>query len=540
MTTIDNETPISPRRPSKKRIAQTIAATAALATAFAVVSPVIGDTAAADAASTYKVGKAIVSDSMSRTQSSGWGKYSSSVSYSSTGTEFSVNGSRALIALPASGKTKAVNTNYKLQDVVSTYKVSTNKLATSGAGIYSSLLARKSAAGDYRATLRVSPQGVSYLELSRWTPGGMKQLKTPVKLGFKVAANKQVNVKLEVTGKPSVSVRAKAWPVGSTEPTSWTTAATDSSSEALTSAGTVEVSAYRGSNSPVATLSYDDLVISPMTATTTSAPTTVAPTVPTTPPASSSTGYVAGWGNPVWQDEFNGSLSKWTVRDDATHGVLSYDRAIIKKENATTKDGVLTIRGKRMDKPVVKSGTRAFSTGYIDSIGKFSQKYGRWEMRAKLPLTKGNSKGIWPAFWLRPDGAKTGGEIDIMEAYGTPISANTSFDPFNRSEGTLHYDQTGKNKTNSWIPVTDLSGGYHTWTFEWTPEGMTWLFDGKPFKTVKRAGNAAYEKAFETAAKFHIRLNTQYGSPYWGMPDSTTKDTADFKVDYVRAWAYKG
>lgn len=536
MTTV-NETPSSQRRPTKKRVIQALAVTAALTTTLTLVPPIAGESPNAIAAANYSVGKAIVSDSMNRTESSGWGEYSSAVSYSSKGADFSVNGSRALIKLPDSGKTKAVNTDYKLQDVVTTYKVSTDKLASSGAGIYSSLHARKSTAGDYRATLRVSPGGVAYLELNRWTSNGMKQLRAPVKLGFNIAANQQINIKLEVTGKPSVDVQAKAWPVGSKEPAGWNTSATDSSKEALTTPGTVEVSAYRGNKSPAATLSYDDLVISPMKSTSSA---NSGPVAPTTPPSSSSNGYVAGWGTPVWQDEFSGALSKWTVRDDATHGVLSYDRAIIKKENATTKDGVLTIKGKRMNKPVVKSGTREFSTGYIDSIGKFSQKYGRWEMRAQLPLTKGNAKGIWPAFWLRPDGAKTGGEIDIMEAYGTPHSANTSFDPFNRSEGTLHYDQTGKSKTNSWIPVTDLSGGFHTWAFEWTPEGMTWLFDGKPFKTVKRAGNAAYEKAFETAAKFHIRLNMQYGSPYWGMPDSTTKDTADFKIDYVRAWSYKG
>ncbi|PQZ91102.1 hypothetical protein CQ018_14145 [Arthrobacter sp. MYb227] len=533
---------------------QAVAATAALATAVAVIAPVIGKPAIAEAATKYTVGKAVVSDSMSRTQASGWGKASSAVSYISNGSEFSVNGSRALIALPASGKTSGVNASYKLQDLVATYKVSTNKLATSGAGIYSSLHARKSTAGDYRATLRISPQGVSYLELNRWTSKGMKSLTNPVKLGFNVAANKQVNMKLEVAGKPAVSVRAKAWPVGTTEPTAWTTSATDSTSDALTGVGTVQVSAFRGSNSPVSALSYDDLVIAPLAASSTSTkppttttpnpPPTTAPTPPPTtaptPPPSASDGYLAGWGTPVWQDEFSGSLSKWTVRDDATHGVLSYDRAIIKKENAVTKDGVLSIQGKRMATPVNKGGLREFSTGYVDSIGKFSQKYGRWEMRAQLPLTKDNAKGVWPAFWLRPDGAKTGGEIDIMEAYGTPHTANTNFNPFNRSEGTLHYDQTGKSKTNSWIPVTDLSGGYHTWAFEWTPSGMTWLFDGKPYKTVKREGNAAYEKAFETAAKFHIRLNMQYGSPYWGMPDSTTKNTADYKIDYVRVWAYKG
>ena len=32
----------------------------------------------------------------------------------------------------------------------------------------------------------------------------------------------------------------------------------------------------------------------------------------------------------------------------------------------------------------------------------------------------------------------------------------------------------------------------------------------------------------------------QYGYSYWGMPDSTTKDSADFQVDYVRVWKYQG
>lgn len=537
MTNDSSQQPLFQARTGKKRTILAIAAVAA--TTLSVMVPTLSAPTHAEAAVSYVEGKPVVSDAMSRSVSSGWGKASSSVSYNGSGSAFSVNGSRALIALPASGKTNGVSASYNLQDVAATYRVSTNKLATAGAGIYSSLHARKTVAGDYRTSLRVAPTGVAYLEVNRWTRSGMKTLASPVQLPFRVAAGKQVNVKLEVTGKPSVNVKAKAWPVGSAEPSAWSTSATDTSAKALTRAGTVQVSAYRGSNSPAATLAYDDLVISPLTAASSVAP-SPAPTLPVAPSPAPAPGNLPGWGNPVWQDEFSGPLSKWTVRDDSTHGVLSYDRAIIKKGNAVTKDGVLNIQGKRMSEPVIKGGKREFSTGYIDSIGKFSQKYGRWEMRAQLPLTKGNAKGIWPAFWLRPDGAKTGGEIDIMEAYGTPHSANTKFDPFNRSEGTLHYDQTGKSKTNSWIPTTDLSGGYHTWAFEWTPTGMTWLFDGKPFKTVARAGNAAYEKAFETSAKFHIRLNMQYGSPYWGMPNSTTKDLAAFKVDYVRAWAYKG
>ena len=61
---------------------------------------------------------------------------------------------------------------------------------------------------------------------------------------------------------------------------------------------------------------------------------------------------------------------------------------------------------------------------------------------------------------------------------------------------------------------------------------------------MERANNPAYEKAFETSAKFHTRLNLQVGSPYWGMPNtsdsSVTKNYVDYQIDYVRAWSYNG
>jgi len=45
----------------------------------------------------------------------------------------------------------------------------------------------------------------------------------------------------------------------------------------------------------------------------------------------------------------------------------------------------------------------------------FAQKYGYFEMRAKLP----GGKGVWPAFWLiGADKSKQSSEIDVLEYYG--------------------------------------------------------------------------------------------------------------------------
>lgn len=249
-----------------------------------------------------------------------------------------------------------------------------------------------------------------------------------------------------------------------------------------------------------------------------------------------------GWGLPVFRDEFDGGLELWTVRDKETHGSLSYDRAIISRDQAAVRNGILTITGQRLERPFPGKNDRFFMTGYLDTSNTFSQKYGRWEIRARLPVPPGSSQGIWPAFWLRPDGGATGGEIDIFEAYGTSESAPFGFATASRTQASLHFDQSGKNKTTAWTPaIANLDTEYHVWAFEWTPTGMSWYIDGLAYKTVKRSDYPEYDAAFSTEAEFQMRLNLQYGSEYWGYPDpadpESTIDSAAFEIDYVRAWA---
>lgn len=252
--------------------------------------------------------------------------------------------------------------------------------------------------------------------------------------------------------------------------------------------------------------------------------------------------FLPGWGVPVHRDEFDAGLEQWTVRDRSTHGSLSYDRALIGSSQVAVRNGMLTITGRRLAVPVPGSEDRPFLTGYVDSAGIFSQEYGRWEIRARLPVPPGSSQGIWPAFWLRPDNSATEGEIDIMEAYGTSASAPYGLSTRSRTQASLHFDQSGQNKTSGWTPaIPGLDTEFHVWAFEWTPAGMAWYIDGLLYKTVRREDYPAYDAAFGTGAKFHMRLNLQYGSKYWGYPDPVdpdiTADLAPFDIDYVRVWA---
>jgi beta-glucanase (GH16 family) len=234
---------------------------------------------------------------------------------------------------------------------------------------------------------------------------------------------------------------------------------------------------------------------------------------------------------PVWQDEFNGGTSLWNVRDGQS---LSYDRARILARNVSVSDGNLNITAKRET-----VAGRDFTTGYLDTNKKFEQTYGRWEIRAQIPTTPGQSRGIWPAFWLRNDSV---GEIDIMEAWGDPslLNARLGTSMLTVHESTLG---TGRKAAFNWEVLSGAtehsSLAFHTWAIEYTPTELRGYFDGEHVVTMtKERYPWLWGSTFNSPLE--MRLNMQIGSSYHGFPVgpdySDTKMPATFKVDYVRAW----
>ncbi|HRW28296.1 MAG TPA: glycoside hydrolase family 16 protein, partial [Bacteroidales bacterium] len=100
-----------------------------------------------------------------------------------------------------------------------------------------------------------------------------------------------------------------------------------------------------------------------------------------------------GW-QLVWQDEFNGNsldTSKWTVliRETSKHNELQY----YLPDEVYVENGILRIRSR-----VRRYGSKEYTSGRLDTDGKFAPVYGRFEIRAKLP----GGQGLWPAHWLYP------------------------------------------------------------------------------------------------------------------------------------------
>jgi len=269
----------------------------------------------------------------------------------------------------------------------------------------------------------------------------------------------------------------------------------------------------------------------------------------------------------VWSDEFDGRAidrTKWDY--DTGNGFFNYDANqwisgwgngelqyyTREPENAFVKDGMLHIRAlKESYNGSGYTSARLKSRGR-DGSSLFSQKYGRFEFRAKLPT----GRGIWSAMWMLPLEEKYGiwassGEIDVAETRGHEPT---------KVVGTLHYGSrwpintsTGKDYL---LPSGQSITDFHTYAVEWEPGEIRWYADGQLYATQsfwwsssKMNGVNAIKPAVESDLNpwpapfdqpFYILMNLAVGGAFGGNPDKTTSFPAEMIVDYVRVYEKTG
>lgn len=131
--------------------------------------------------------------------------------------------------------------------------------------------------------------------------------------------------------------------------------------------------------------------------------------------------------NLVWSDEFDYSgAPDSTVWNFEQGFARNEELQWYQKENAYCKDGLLIIEAKseKRDNPIYEEGSndwrrsRRFiecTSSSITTSGKKEFLYGRFEVRARIPV----GKGTWPAIWTLGNAMEwpSCGEIDIMEFY---------------------------------------------------------------------------------------------------------------------------
>jgi beta-glucanase (GH16 family) len=238
----------------------------------------------------------------------------------------------------------------------------------------------------------------------------------------------------------------------------------------------------------------------------------------------------------VWSDEFDGKeldQSKWEVIVNGRGGGNS-ELQYYRKENVRVADGMLIIEA-RKEKFSGPDGTRDFTSARIRSKGKGDWKYGKIEVRAKLP----KGKGLWPAIWMMPTDNRYGnwpnsGEIDMVELVGHEPAV---------VHGTLHYGDRAKRQMEKGASFKLNEGTFadefHVFGLEWEEGKISWSVDGKVYQTQKdwHTRDAAFPAPFDQ--RFHLILNVAVGGTWPGEPDNSTRFPAEMTVDWVRVYQRK-
>ena len=151
-----------------------------------------------------------------------------------------------------------------------------------------------------------------------------------------------------------------------------------------------------------------------------------------------------------------------------------------------------------------------YTSGYLNTKDSFSQTYGYFEARMKLPT----GQGSWPAFWLFRKDQVWPPELDIMEAWNDSTAVQT-----------LHTAQTGthtQTSSSTWVP--DGGDAFHTYGFMWTATTLTWYLDGV----------AVFSQP--TPSDMHSPMYMVLNNAVSGQV-TDPNFTSSLDVDYVRAYA---
>jgi len=247
----------------------------------------------------------------------------------------------------------------------------------------------------------------------------------------------------------------------------------------------------------------------------------------------------AAIGGLTWSDEFNAAAGT-----PPNSGRWSYDvggggwgNSQLEYDTSSTSNvahdgaGNLVITARRESAGLsCWYGPCQYTAARIKTQGKFTQRFGRFEARLRIP----RGQGLWPAFWMLGDnigsvGWPNSGEIDIMENIGR--------EP-NTVHGSLHGPgYSGGNPLTGQFGIgSAFADAFHTFAVDWGPTFVTWYVDGVAYQTKTSSQTNGNPWVFDHP--FFLILNVAVGGTWPGSPNASTVFPQTMAIDYVRAYAW--
>jgi len=224
----------------------------------------------------------------------------------------------------------------------------------------------------------------------------------------------------------------------------------------------------------------------------------------------------------VWSDEFNTDgapdSTKWGYDLGAGGwGNNELEYYTNRSENTVVAGGVLkitAIKENYMGSP--------YTSARLLTKDKYAFKYGKVEVRAKLP----EGVGTWPAIWMLGSDAATAGwpgcgEIDIMEHLGRDL---------NKIYGTLHYPgHSGGNADGGTRVIANATTEFHIYSLEWNAATIKISVDGEIVHIVANSSGIPFNH------EFFLIMNMAMGGGFGGAVDPSFTN-ASMLVDYIRVY----
>ena len=238
--------------------------------------------------------------------------------------------------------------------------------------------------------------------------------------------------------------------------------------------------------------------------------------------------------NLVWHDEFNGEgevdLAKWDKPEyNRRNNNKGKDGWWLKENSYQDGNGNLVIKASKIDNRNSDNDAHDYATGAVRSKNKFEQKYGKFEVRCRLPT----QPGWWVAFWLMSESV---GNVDSSGEDGTEIDIMEGFGWTDRINQALHWDGYGddhKSVSHSLV-IEGIRNEYHHFSLEWNEKEYVFFVDGiEIWRT--NAGGVSKVPAY-------IKLTGELSTESWAIGDWWSKDPSIgkfpdyFLIDYVRVW----
>lgn len=257
----------------------------------------------------------------------------------------------------------------------------------------------------------------------------------------------------------------------------------------------------------------------------------------------------AGW-KLIWNDEFN-----YTGKPDSSY--WGYENTFVRNEehqwyqpdNARCENGALVLeaRKEQVKNPAYKAGSKSwytnrefaeYTSSSVKTSGKKEFQYGRFEVRARIPV----AGGAWPAIWFlgREMEWPSCGEIDLMEYYriqGIPhILANAAW-------GTDHrYTAKWNTKTVPFTHFTEKDSNwaqaFHIWRMDWDEDFIRMYLDDELLNEIplSETTNGTFGKGTNPFHQPHyLLLNLAIGGINGGEPDVNAFPMR-YEIDYVRVY----